>query len=370
MLWWRKRREEPGRPPRILVHMGLHKTGSTAIQEYLHSARGSMAEVGFVYPDLGSANHFKLAVAVAGDGEAGRASLIGYMARHAEASAGEAQAVRQRIADHVARLGDDWLILSHENFAQPARLRQLVAFLKEIAPEAEVHALAYVRSPPSLYPSVVQQVLKVRRIARLPAGWKSNHEERAALIRATFGERATIRVFDRNVLAEGDVIADIRATVHRITGRWLPPSRRAYATHSAMAAPICALLFRYNKACPEGEIASFAGLRDALIRFASGRGEPKLVLPADWRALIAARHQQQWNTLIEDLDYDPAALKEIRLSPESPGAPKGRSRTLEQWLGGYEDPAFNRAFLEWLGTDPKHAAMIDADARAWMEARV
>ncbi len=41
---------------RFVIHIGMHKTGTTSIQAALHGARDALAERGVLYPDLGP-NH-------------------------------------------------------------------------------------------------------------------------------------------------------------------------------------------------------------------------------------------------------------------------------------------------------------------------
>lgn len=48
----------------VLVHIGVPKTGSTAIQQSMTASRATMAEQGVVYPDLGGSNHYVAALTV------------------------------------------------------------------------------------------------------------------------------------------------------------------------------------------------------------------------------------------------------------------------------------------------------------------
>ena len=37
---------------KIIIHMGLHKTGSTSFQNFLHSNRKALINFGILYPDI------------------------------------------------------------------------------------------------------------------------------------------------------------------------------------------------------------------------------------------------------------------------------------------------------------------------------
>jgi len=50
----------------VLVHIGVPKTGSTAIHQSMTASRASMAEQGVVYPDLGGSNHYVAALTLLG----------------------------------------------------------------------------------------------------------------------------------------------------------------------------------------------------------------------------------------------------------------------------------------------------------------
>ena len=37
---------------KVVIHMGLHKTGSTSFQNFLHYNKKSLLSVGILYPDI------------------------------------------------------------------------------------------------------------------------------------------------------------------------------------------------------------------------------------------------------------------------------------------------------------------------------
>lgn len=145
--------------PRLLLHVGVHKTGTTAIQSALAALRPDLAGRGIAYPDLrpvtgGSVrDHNALAHAIAHEGL--RAGLRRWRLRRALLAArGRARTVlsAEAIARHTLgrpdRADPDSWFAAHD-----AYLARLARFLRNF----EVQALCYLRQPETAVVSMFKE---------------------------------------------------------------------------------------------------------------------------------------------------------------------------------------------------------------------
>ena len=189
-------------PDAIVVHGGMHKTGSSAIQNTLQANRGALAEAGWLYP---------------------RAGLVDQVAtghRH--------RTLMTEVRDNILHPSwrqlhaelDGWhgrVLISHENFFSPQIDPLAVAALM---PDRPVYLLAYLRHPVDYVESCYREW--VRR-------WKYRHgirtfyESRRDYLdvealrdawEATFGaDRVLLRPYERDRLVGGTVLSDFVATL-------------------------------------------------------------------------------------------------------------------------------------------------------------
>lgn len=349
---------------RIILHAGANKAGSTAVQEYLHLVRDEMQERGFVYPTLGDKDHWRLAAALMRWVEGAPAGK-GHLQRRALRHGIDRDEVKRATAEAIATApADCTIILSHENFSAPAAVTSITRFLDEVAPGSERLAIAYIRPPHSAYPSVVQQWIKGARPVESPSEWVWSHPARAAAVRRAFGAGATIRAYDRALLADGDVVEDFRQLVRQLVGRELPEAPREVSANTSMSGAACALLYRSADALPNG-LAAHSRLRTALEHFSRDRQDPTLQLPAEWRPAIAKRNYAGWNEAVELLAYDPAAKARLRLAPPEGEVESIDRQKLQEWLNAYLDEAYIREFAAYVRAF--HEKGISKDVLAWLD---
>lgn len=94
--------------PRIILHLGLHKTGSTCIQHHLHHYRDRLAEQGILVPETGF-----------GEGAALReGALTGHQGLAAALARGD-DAPWTALRHEIRRSGAQTVVLSCENFSYP-----------------------------------------------------------------------------------------------------------------------------------------------------------------------------------------------------------------------------------------------------------
>jgi hypothetical protein len=129
----------------VLLHIGVHKTGSTALQAALAAARPELRELGVLYPGASDAHH-NAAWAVTG-----RAFGFGEEAQQPQPR--QWRSLSRRVRRHKGRA-----IVSSEFFGRmhPDNIRTVVAGLGG----DRVHVLLAVRPLAELLPSSWQQYLK------------------------------------------------------------------------------------------------------------------------------------------------------------------------------------------------------------------
>lgn len=222
-------------PPPILLHVGMHKTGTTSIQKFLAGNRTALLRSGILYPDLGHGDsHPGLALSLPNR----RADMIRRM-RRATGPGHQAAAVAWPhpdqaygdLADTVAWYRPDLVALSSECFLEwldPALVRDALA--RSLG--GPVTVLIYLRNPEDWIESVYRQVVRDPEIrfagdpAHLPQ-W--DLLDYPALLRRwadVFGRDALrVRSYDTADTRARGVVGDVE-TLLRLPGddaRWYPP---------------------------------------------------------------------------------------------------------------------------------------------------
>ena len=192
-----------------VLHFGLDKTGSTAIQDVCDRARAELAaQCSLVYPP--GLWHAQL-------GSCFAEAPARYVFNRESGRQDEAR-IRAEDADYLRQQGE-WLraqapartlLLSYEGFIDLNR-RELDALRSHLLQFArEVRVLLYVRPPLSYAVSAMSQRVKMGRHAWDDSAPPVHHfAERHARLTQAFGSAAvTVRAFSRERLAGGDVVLD------------------------------------------------------------------------------------------------------------------------------------------------------------------
>ena len=300
---------------RVIIHAGLPKTGSTAIQSTLALNREKLAQAGFVYPDLNPppletsflptpGKHVKLA-AFWSD----RITLSHRVAREIHDGDVEtwSSAVKLEVADilSTARACGDTVIFSSEALGRPELSHGLGNFLSTINRFTDnIHLLGYVRHPVDLYTSSLQQRIRLlgRSLERLrPSRWRSPQEVRVNTLRNRFGaDRLTVRIYAREALIGHDIVADFGEFVQRTCGRSLPVLEPSHNDNASVSAPACAILTMLRRILVPGLDDLEQNKTAQLLRlYSSQHPAPRLQLPLAWKAAIEARNGASWNRILE-----------------------------------------------------------------------
>lgn len=279
---------------RLVLHLGRSKTGSTLLQEFLALNRVALAAAGVTVPSFfASSNHGELALAFS--------RTPGKLAR-AQAIKGEddRRRLRQRLAHKLranVRSGSTWLMTS-EHLSSRVRaedeIEALCAFLGQFFDE--IHAVAYLRRPDHLAPSLFAEAVKAGRTKPLNAAFVEQRRrsfDHAAFLAQWTGVLGAEHVIGRPYVESfkarpTELVSDLLAVVARgglpLDGdrRWVWPDR---PLNQSLSAEGTAFLRLVNPHVPEGALTQ--SQRRALISEVRQRcpGVPVTLTPAAARAL-------------------------------------------------------------------------------------
>ncbi len=283
---------------RAVVHVGMNKTGSTAIQAAFHGR----ATPEYEYLESAGINHLdllrQLYPASAGDEPRARRASGEAAARRARAQA--------RFAAQLDRVAptDLTLIVSSEALWSPRRADLRAALLADLhARGARTEALGYVRPPMSHAVSRFQQRLK--RLEPVPPFdpgrlYPAYRPAIEALDRSFGPGHVRLRLFSRAALAGGDVVRDFAEAV----GVPVPPPKAGSPrANESLGAEAIAVLYARLRRGPGLDLRRPDAAAEArrLIEVLRGLGSRRLaVAPGVWRDVL-------------DLHRDDLAWTEARL---------------------------------------------------------
>lgn len=233
-----------GKPSRCILHIGMHKTGSTSIQDSLQA----LSNDDFFYPQFGTASHHNIHLPAVFSSSAeklvdGRRK-VGKTIQHRDYQAD--------IAKAIAAARGRTLILSSEGLYASLSaddINRLKTFLDDTFDDYKL--VAYARPPGPLMASRFQQRIRsggcnrFKLALRFPL-YKAKFEP----FDLAFGrERVHIWKFDTSAFPGGDVVKDFCGKL----GIELPdgPVRKS---NQAMSREITALFYIYNRYCEQANV--------------------------------------------------------------------------------------------------------------------
>lgn len=207
---------------RLIVHVGRHKTGSTAIQQALAAARPALAAAGVLYPRLPD-----LGTGALGDGSK--------IAQHALAHAlnprkGPPDNMR-RLLREIARArraapGTDTLLISSEAFQQVGDLRRVRRFVDKLDVD-RVDIVCYVREHLDYALSAYRQMIQAQSRFVPFAAYCRQRRDMSDFI-ARWSALGTLHLdwYDAAMARHGDIVADFLAVAGLDPAGTAPTGRR------------------------------------------------------------------------------------------------------------------------------------------------
>ncbi|MEM9300570.1 MAG: hypothetical protein AAGE01_00580 [Pseudomonadota bacterium] len=142
--------------PRIILHAGMHKTGTSSIQATLH--RADLSGSGFSYPDLGWENH-STPLSLIFREDPSRWHFVRRRGWTAAELAAERARCERRLEAALEAADGRTLVLSAEGIGGLGP-RELEALAERLARYGTVEAIAYVRDPAGYAASSLQGLLR------------------------------------------------------------------------------------------------------------------------------------------------------------------------------------------------------------------
>ncbi|MEL7084479.1 MAG: hypothetical protein AAGM36_08270 [Cyanobacteria bacterium J06597_1] len=197
---------------KAIIHIGFHKTGSTALQKGLYNSRELLLENKILYPDLGTFQHLGLIPIFKESPESYVRSRLKDLDREEALEWGRSQA--SALDSQIQESNADLCILSSEGFSRLSKpeLQRFKAFLDCRFNEYVI--AAYIRDPSDGYSSVLQQDIRSgnrRPVLKdlYPWTFKSRNRELLEKLLDVFKlEILKVFKFSRDALIDGDIVCD------------------------------------------------------------------------------------------------------------------------------------------------------------------
>lgn len=242
----------------LYIHVGYHKTGTTAIQNYLWAHRAELAAAGVCYPEIGLSGptHGKLANVFRGEAFRGALQQMRPLPGPEEfdpyrLDAGEDVAsLYNALHEAVLNGGCPTTVISSECFLEwfdPA----LVA--EQVLPWGiDVKVIIYLRRQDLWIQSVFNQIVKDRflrynrEFQSMPQYEQMDYKSTLDRWAAAFGkERLIVRVYEKGQLKDDDVIADF-LSVLGLLGRFPGTEPEEPRGNPSLHRDVVALLHKAN----------------------------------------------------------------------------------------------------------------------------
>lgn len=227
---------------RVVIHAGMHKTGSSAVQQHF----AGHPTPGVSYAPWNEGNHCGLFILLFEDPEKA-ARYHGFVHRGPEYIA-QLPAMREewlaRLRATMDAAGNDTVVFSAEDISLPI-YRDAVVRMRDFfaAWTDRIDVVAYARSPRSFAVSAFQQMVKdgLNRLA--PEELWPHYRARFELLDQIFGaDRVDLRTYDRAELIGGDIVRDFAAVLGVAAGGQIAPD-----VNATLSAEATALLFAQRK---------------------------------------------------------------------------------------------------------------------------
>jgi hypothetical protein len=292
---------------KLILHIGMQKTGSSAIQSSLAAAPGGQ---GFIYPLLGDGRfnppkHTEALVKLFSSKSAQIAEEF-ELAGKPMGQSNDEEVIRKAAED----AGDGAVILSSEgatSYLQRDDLEGLRRFAEQLFDDVRI--VAYIREPFGFVSANFQTRIKGRRLAEFTPRYK-RLRPRFEMWDEVFGrDRVQLWKYDRRAFPNGDVVEDFCARLG------LPKLVSANANETLSRAAVSAL-YRLNRAASgDSEALPLAQeARKTIIRDFPHRDWPKFRLSPSVVAPMIAKMQDDIEWLEERVGCSLMADQEPRIT--------------------------------------------------------
>lgn len=297
--------------PKLIIHVGMPKAGSTALQSRLHSLRSDLIEQRILYPTKTLNHNFLMAGAVP------LQKLPRIFRQHyngnERALDSDFQDFWSTILAQVGKRKPEIVVMSGENLwsIPDEGVRHLRHLLETIS--NDIHIVCYVRKPSDFFLSRMQQQLKASHIipALMGVKYRKNLETLAGL-----GTQIHVHPYDRDTFVERDVCLDF-AEKH-LGGRDKLRSPHVETSHNeSISGEAMAILQEYRLCIHPERGSQFTKDTNRLLRelrHLSGDDRPRLH-PEVKRLIDQSSTDLRWlkktyGITFADIDYESLSMRD------------------------------------------------------------
>lgn len=244
----------------LIIHAGMPKAGSTALQSRLNSQRAALRRHGILYPTK-MLNHNFLMAGVAPLQQLPRI-FRQYYQENESALDGDFQSFWTKIRDQIDRAKPDVVVMSGENLwaltsEGAINLRKKLEMIS-----SDIHVVCYVRRPSDFFLSMMQQQLKASHIVPKLKGviYRRNLENLSGL-----SAMLHVHPYDREAFVEGDVCLDFAEKHLGGSNRLRAPSQEV-SHNESICAEAMAILQEYRLCAHPDRASHFTKDTNFLIR--------------------------------------------------------------------------------------------------------
>ena len=356
---------------KTILHIGMPKTGTTALQDCLRASRPYLAERGILYPQnppgCSFNNHRMLVFGFLPFEKLPRHirshkqyTKENYLEKHEE--------FLEFLYDQAAQTRPTCMILSSETLFGSLNAAGRRALPEALRPLGErITVAAYLRQPSEHYVSGLQQRLRQSSdLGLVKAPLFMRHLRRYV---EAFGKEAVVpRVYERSALRNGDIIDDFLGTHLAEAPVDLAKLTRKAGGNTSLSAESMDLMRRYRRAFHRGaddvSTSDSTGLVRALRRSdqATGAGKPRLrpevaeFIDYSWSDPLRLR--DEYGIVFPRLDYRRLERRWLPWLPRLPRRPRSLSALV------VIDASIQRDILEhlrgsrWAQESPERGAWI------------
>ncbi len=358
---------------KTILHIGMPKTGTTALQECLLASRAELAAQGVLYPANPPGcpfnNHRMLVF-----GFTPFERLPRHIRRHEAYTAANQASKYREFLDHVeAQVREQRpavTILSSETLFRSLRGQAPRSLSAALAPlGGTVRVAIYLRRPSEFYLSNLQQILKQSH----NLGWlrvRATYHPLQTYARAFGRDALAVRSFARGSLTDGDIVADFLAShlpEASIDAATLPRGRQ---TNETVSAESMDLMRRYRLAfhADANDVAKSDSTRllttlrreEPAVGARKPRLRPEIADAIDYSRPDPLRLRDTYGIVFPGIDY--RRLERLRFRHWLPPLPR-RVKSLSDLI--FIDPAVQRELLSrlrgsrWAEVEPARGRWID-----------
>jgi len=197
---------------KLILHIGMHKTGSTSIQESLGRSREFLQKNNIWYPSMSEVNHTVNFTPIFSNDPLKDITFKIKQITTMDQARKEQEAMKQVWIEELRKVSCETVIISAEGCSMllEPRVREMKAFLDQFFDDYLI--LIYVREPRSFYVSVIQQMFKHTDVSFDNFSFRKPDQlftRRLPPYLNVFGrERVVVRPFNRKAFKNGDLIDD------------------------------------------------------------------------------------------------------------------------------------------------------------------